>query len=98
MTKATYFFGDWQDNELDADKRGPIPIGRICSTCNEPIVEGDAGQVMRTLVIHRECFLLMVLGCAYGVCSCKNYGGLSTRQAGFEVMRRIMFGAKRGST
>ncbi len=95
MTKATYFFGDWQDNELEL---GPTPIGTSCTTCKESIAEGDAGQVTADRTIHRECFMLTVMGCMYGICRCTNYGGLSTRQAGIEVVRRIMFGDKRGST
>ncbi len=54
----------------------PTPVGENCLHCEEPIKEGDEGEIMPPRPVHRECLLRMVIGSVghqQGRCSC--YGG-----------------------
>lgn len=66
--------------------RVPVPVGKSCYACDEPILDGDRGWVRpygvtlgpdgATVIgddprpIHRECALLDVIGHMVGVCPC----------------------------
>lgn len=62
----------------------PIPVGKLCLSCGEPILDGEQGYVMPYLkdascteeAQHRECLLRSAVGSVghqMGTCSC--HGG-----------------------
>lgn len=96
-------FGDWGHGPRASDP-GVVflgtPVGVPCIRCKEPIRPGDTGEFMRcigtaedggneVLPMHRECLLLGVVGHLYGFCTCNDFEGLTERQAGIEVARRV---------
>lgn len=78
-----YFGEPWGAPFIDDAQRVPTPVGMDCSTCGEPVAEGDQGVVMPYVYAgpdgapaqsdtaqHRECFLLDVVGHLAGQCQC----------------------------
>jgi hypothetical protein len=55
----------------------PVPVGRICIPCEEPIGPDDMGTInFADQVNHHECLMRSVIGSVghlRGICSC--YGG-----------------------
>lgn len=93
-------FGPWPNvpHAEDAHFVEP-PLGELCLTCNEPIREGEAGEIMPMIAeegttlhpVHRECLILRIIGHNFGVCSCTNYAGTSSlREAALELDRRVI--------
>lgn len=94
-------FGDWGSGPRAQDPEVqymPTPIGEECFECEEPIAFGDCGEFMlyhgtdsvRSVPIHRECMMLKVIGHQFGVCSCTDYAGTTTkREAALELARRV---------
>lgn len=99
-----WFGPTWNAPINESCPQAPTPIGRLCLGCREPIVEGDQGFIMPgisqglvatgvpgpgTVAYHRECEMLGIVGHEWGICSCTNYLGLTRREAGRELVRRI---------
>lgn len=88
-----YFGQPWGAPFLADAQRVPVPVGRPCLICHEPIIDGDQGVVMpylyqgedgapaqRDAAEHRECMLLGVLGHVAGTCFChENLGSIRER-------------------
>lgn len=56
-------FGTWVAGYTEDMKPIPTPIGEPCSYCDEAIVDGDNGAVMKYMgTVHRECSLRSVAG------------------------------------
>ena len=92
-------FGElWDAPVCDGKTAEPAPIGEKCLTCYEEIVEGDSGYIMACISTgqrmdwrpqHKECSLLTVIGHNYNLCRCSNYEGMTMKQAGKELYKRL---------
>jgi hypothetical protein len=94
----------WDAPICDAASLVATPVGYRCLSCDEPIVEGDAGflrpvvrddTVLTIAAIHRECDLTQVLGHFVRVCTCTGWDP-SARATAREVERRLNAGALGG--
>lgn len=66
------FFGDaWPSGVCEGGRQVPTPVGEPCSSCDDPITEGDQGSFIgngvwpdRPALVprHRECALRDALG------------------------------------
>lgn len=78
-----YFGSPWDAPFIDDAVQVPTPVGEVCLTCDESVIEGEQGVVMphiylsedgqtaaRDTAQHRECMLLGVLGHLAGQCEC----------------------------
>lgn len=96
------FFGErWDAPVCDPPaKQIPTPVGERCYRCNEAIIAGDQGHLfgsvaadesLGTTAVHRECFLLDVVGHMVKVCSCTGWDTTS-RAAAREAIARVEAG------
>lgn len=105
ISGVTFFGPPWDAPMLDPEPDGSpgaeqvaTPVGHVCYSCGEQIVDGDrglmrlcairtnnAGVIYNTIEpIHTECSLLEILGHQYRVCSCTGRG--VDRAAALEVL------------
>lgn len=88
----------------DEAQEVPTPVGEPCIWCQEPIEDGDDGQLYNTgLVTHVECLLRQVVGGVnhqLGRCSCcggtedPDPPGMTAREAA-RAAARLCFGGQR---
>ncbi len=73
---STMYFGP-PSLRKDGETQIETPIGRVCTWCDEPVVEGDYGVINRAdQLIHYECMIRSACGSVgHQMHKCSCYGG-----------------------